>query len=236
VDCALWDLECQRAGQRAWALAGIGEPHPVTTVYTLSLDTATRMAEEAERHADFSVLKVKLNGDNALERLTAIRAARPDAELLVDANGSWDVQLLEQLGDELARLEIAMVEQPLPRGADQPLAGLKYPVPLVADESCQGLAELDAMAGLYQGVNIKLDKCGGLTEALALQKRAHALGLETMVGNMLGSSLAMAPGFLIAQGCRWVDLDGPLWQRADRAPAIRFEHGLMHAPAAALWG
>ncbi len=236
IDCALWDLECKRAGKRVWELAGLPVPEPVCTVYTLSLDDAEAMAREALAHPAFPVLKVKLNETLVLERLAAIRAARPDAQLLIDANGSWSVSLLESMGDDLVALDIAMVEQPLPRGADAALARMDVPVPLFADESCQGLAEIDALADRYQGINIKLDKCGGLTEALAMLERAQQLGMETMVGNMLGSSLAMAPGFVVAQQCRWVDLDGPLWQRADRFPPLRFDAGTLFAPEAALWG
>lgn len=236
IDCALWDLECKQAGKRVWELAGLPHPKPVCTVYTLSLDDAEAMAREALAQASFPVLKVKLNGEMVLERLTAIRRARPDAQLLIDANGSWSASLLESIGEDLAALKVAMVEQPLPRGADASLAQVDVTVPLFADESCQALTEIEALADRYQGINIKLDKCGGLTEALAMLERAQQMGMETMVGNMLGSSLAMAPGFVVAQQCRWVDLDGPLWQRADRSAAMRFDAGTLFAPEAALWG
>jgi L-alanine-DL-glutamate epimerase-like enolase superfamily enzyme len=236
VDCALWDLECKRQGKRAWELAGMPDTQTVSTVYTLSLDEPRTMAAEALAHANYPILKLKLDSEQVLERLQAIRAARPDAQLLIDANGSWTADLLQRIGEDLAELGVAMVEQPLPRGADTALAQVQIAVPLYADESCQSLAEMDSLADRYQGVNIKLDKCGGLTEALAMLERAQQLGLETMVGNMLGSSLAMAPAFLVAQRCRWVDLDGPLWQRADHEPAMRFESGTVHPPEAALWG
>jgi len=236
IDCALWDLECKQAGKRIWEVAGLPTPEPVCTVYTLSLDDPGAMAREALAHPAFPVLKVKLNDKLVLERLTAIREARPDAQLLIDANGSWSASLLTSIGADLAALNVAMVEQPLPRGADADLARVDVPFPLFADESCQGLAEIDALANRYQGINIKLDKCGGLTEALAMLERTQQLGMETMVGNMLGSSLAMAPGFVLAQQCRWVDLDGPLWQRADRVPPLRFDAGELFAPEAALWG
>lgn len=235
LDCALWDLECKRSGKRAWALAGI-ETGPVTTAWTLAMDSPAAMAEAAAQWPDRPVLKLKLDGEAITERLAAVRAARPDAELLVDANGSWTAEVLRRAAPALAEHRVAMVEQPLPRENDGALADLDCPVPVVADESCQHLGELDALADRYDGINIKLDKCGGLTAALELLQACRERGLETMVGNMLGSSLAMAPAFLVAQGCRWVDLDGPLWQRADRAAPVRFEVGVMHAPEASLWG
>lgn len=235
VDCALWDLECKRSGVRAWALAAT-TADPVTTLYTLSLDEADAMAREAHAQSGHAVFKLKLDQHAVAERVEAVRAARPDACLLIDANGAWDAALLGAVGDTLARCEIALLEQPLPRGDDDGLAGLDYPVPLCADESCQHRGELRALRGRYDAVNIKLDKSGGLTEALALVDEAGALGFELMVGNMLGSSLAMAPAFLVAQHCRWVDLDGPLWQRADRDPPIRYDGGVMSPPDAKLWG
>lgn len=235
LDCALWDLWCKREGRRAWELAG-REAAPVTTAYTLSLDTPEAMAAEAAAHRDLPVLKLKLDADAVPERLAAVRAAHPEAELLVDANGAWTASLLDGLGDVLARHRVALVEQPLPRSGDEALAGLECPVPLCADESCQHLGELDTVAARYDVVNIKLDKCGGLSAGLTLLDACHERGLETMVGNMLGSSLAMAPAFLVAQGCAWVDLDGPLWQRADRRHALRFERGRMSAPEPGLWG
>jgi L-alanine-DL-glutamate epimerase-like enolase superfamily enzyme len=235
VDCALWDLACRQAGRRAWDLLG-RTVRPATTCYTLSLDSAEAMAEEAGDHASYTVLKLKLDAHDIEARLEAVREARPDAQLLIDANGAWDLPLLESVGDVLARHRVALLEQPLPRGSEQALAGLGYPVPLCADESCQHAGDLDALVGHFDVINIKLDKTGGLTEALAVAERARHLGFELMVGNMLGSSLAMAPAFLVAQDCHWVDLDGPLWQRADREHAIRYDSGIMSPPDAALWG
>jgi L-alanine-DL-glutamate epimerase-like enolase superfamily enzyme len=235
LDCALWDLACRRTGSRAWDLLG-RSVHPVTTCYTLSLDSAEAMADEARAHGKHAVLKLKLDADDVEARLEAVRKARPDAELLIDANGAWDRPLLERVGDVLARHRVALLEQPLPRGSEDALARLNYPVPLCADESCQHAGELEALVDRFQVVNIKLDKAGGLTEALAVADRAQVLGFDLMVGNMLGSSLAMAPAFLVAQACRWVDLDGPLWQRADRDHPIRYDDGVMHLPQAALWG
>jgi L-alanine-DL-glutamate epimerase-like enolase superfamily enzyme len=235
LDCALWDLECRRSGRRAWERAGI-VARPVTTAYTLSLDDPAAMAREAQAHGAYRLLKLKLDRNDAAERLSAVRAARPDARLVVDANGGWDLAQLSSIADTLVSCGVELLEQPLPRGVDQALAGLDFPVPMGADESCQGLAELEAVANRYDVVNIKLDKCGGLTEALAMIERARALNLDLMVGNMLGSSLAMAPAFLVAQACRWVDLDGPLWQRKDRDHPIRYDGDRMHPPDPALWG
>jgi L-alanine-DL-glutamate epimerase-like enolase superfamily enzyme len=235
LDCALWDLACQRARVRAWDLLGRAI-HPVRTAYTLSLDAPGNMATEALAHPGHGVLKLKLDQEDVAARLSAVREARPDAELMIDANGAWDRSLLESLGDTLAQQRVALLEQPLPRGSDAELAGLNYPVPLCADESCQHAGEVDALVDRFDVVNIKLDKAGGLTGALALAERARALGFDLMVGNMLGSSLAMAPAFLVAQDCRWVDLDGPLWQRADREHPIRYDGERMHAPDAVLWG
>jgi L-alanine-DL-glutamate epimerase-like enolase superfamily enzyme len=235
VDCALWDLEAKQQGKRAWELAGHAV-QPVTTAYTLSLDTPERMALEARRHAHHPVLKLKLDEAGAAEKLAAIRAACPDAGLIIDGNGAWTPGGLDALADALAAARVGMLEQPLPPGADAALAGLQYPVTLCADESCQDSTDLERLPGRYGMVNIKLDKCGGLTEALRMVHWCRGRGLELMVGNMLGSSLAMAPAIVIAQFCRYVDLDGPLWQTTDRDPAIRYDSGVMQAPRPALWG
>lgn len=235
VDCALWDLECKRDGRRAWERVGL-DVAPVATLYTLSLDTPEAMGKEARAQAAYGTLKLKLDAEHVEDRLDAVRAARPDARLLIDANGGWDLALLSRVGDLLARHRVELLEQPLPRGDDAGLVGLAYPVPLCADEACQDLAELASIADRYDVVNLKLDKCGGLTEALAMVERARKLDLGLMVGNMLGSSLAMAPAFLVAQACRWVDLDGPLWQRADRKHAISYDGETMAVPEAGLWG
>ena len=235
IDCALWDLACQQQGRRAWDLAGV-TVKPVHTAYTLALDSAASMARQAAIHADKPVLKLKLDREAPAAKIAAVRAARPDAELLIDANGGWDAALLEQLGPTLRQQRISMVEQPLPRGQDQALAQLDCPVPLCADESCQHLGDLEAARARYDMVNIKLDKSGGLTEALAMRAWCLEQGCDWMVGNMLGSSRAMAPAFLLTAGARWVDLDGPLWQRHDCDHPIRFDGSLMHAPRPDLWG
>jgi L-alanine-DL-glutamate epimerase-like enolase superfamily enzyme len=235
IDCALWDLACKRAGQRIWQLLGLAAA-PVTTVYTLSLDKPEAMAGQASAHRSMPALKLKLNGNEPAACLRAVRAARPDAELLIDANGGWSPALLDEMAGVLVDCQVALLEQPLERGADQYLAGLDYPVPLGADESCQGLAELEQAAASYQVINIKLDKCGGLSEALQMVEWCRARGITLMVGNMLGSSLAMAPAMVVARSCRFVDLDGPLWQQSDRAPPLRFNGALVHPPDARLWG
>lgn len=235
VDCALWDLRAKQSGRRAWELLGM-TVQPVHTLFTLGLGSAADMAAEAAKRSRYPVLKLKLDGNGTAQKLRAIREARPDAELVIDANGSWSAALLDSLADVLVECRVGMLEQPLPRGADQALAGLEYPVPLCADESCQSSAELEAAAALYDMVNIKLDKCGGLTEALAMADWCRRHGIPLMVGNMLGSSLAMAPAFVVAQACRFVDLDGPLWQRSDRAHALHYDASLMQAPEAPLWG
>ena len=218
LDCALWDLRCKRSGRSIWSWLDL-EPRPVTTAFTLSLDAPVAMAAAVRRAAIYPVLKLKL-----------------DAELLVDANGSWTMGLLADVAPALVEQRVALVEQPLPAYDDAALAGWRAPVPLCADESCQWSADLDVVATRYQVVNVKLDKCGGLTDALRMVERCRALGLELMVGNMLGSSLAMAPAFVIAQWCRWVDLDGPLLQRTDREHALRYDGARLMPPDRWLWG
>ncbi len=235
VDCALWDLEVKAAESTIWRRLEL-EPRPLVTAYTLSLAAPEAMAAEAAAHDRCPILKIKLDVEDPLGRLAAVRAARPEAELLVDANGAWSLDLLREIAPRLAELGVAMVEQPLPQGEDDELAGWSSPVTLCADESCQTRRDLDHVAARYGMVNIKLDKTGGLTEALELAGACRERGLELMVGNMLGSSLAMAPAFVIGQLCRFVDLDGPLLQAGDRAEPIRYDGAVMHPPPAALWG
>ncbi|NNG04545.1 MAG: L-Ala-D/L-Glu epimerase [Inquilinus sp.] len=236
VDCALWDLEAKRSGRPVWQLAGLDQPGPVTTVYTISLDTPEEMAASARAEAWRPLLKLKLTGAGDLERVRAIRAAAPDSQLVVDANEAWRVGELEELALTLARLGVEMIEQPLPAGEDDALFGQNWPVPLCADESCHTAESLPALAGKYAMVNIKLDKTGGLTEALKLRAAALKAGFGVMVGCMLGSSLAMAPAFLVAQGARLVDLDAPLWLREDRDPGLSIHGSVIEPPPAALWG
>lgn len=235
IDCALWDLDCKREGRRAWSLAGL-TAEPLTTAFTVPLGGADLMAEAARRAAGFPVLKLKLDGTRPATSLAAVREARPDARLLIDANGGWTRALLRELAPVLTGCGVDLVEQPLPPGADRELSADDCPVPLCADESFQSLADLERLPRAYRCVNVKLDKCGGLSEALAIAAQCQAHGLEIMVGNMLGSSLAMAPAFVVAQRAAFVDLDGPLLQIRDRDPPIRFDGPRICPPPPALWG
>lgn len=236
VDCALWDLEAKKAGRTIWELTGI-TPKPLTTVFTIGIEAdAEVMGQRAAEAKEHPALKIKLSADTPLERMQAVRAARPDAALVVDANQAWSFAELQRLAPRFAELGVSMIEQPLPRGEDEALAGYQSPVPLCADESCLHTGELDAASARYQMINIKLDKSGGLTEALRLARKAEERGLGLMVGNMVGTSLAMAPSFVIGQLCQFIDLDGPLLLREDRALGMRYERGTVHVPNPALWG
>jgi L-alanine-DL-glutamate epimerase-like enolase superfamily enzyme len=234
VDCALWDLEAKLTGKSIWELTGV-EPGHTHSVMTVGIDTPAAMADKAA-HLDSSKIKVKLSGENPLERIAAVRAARPDAEIIVDVNQGWNFGQLVELAPKFVDLGIAMIEQPLPRGGDAELEGYEPPITLCADESCLDTSEFEQAARRYQMINIKLDKTGGLTEALDLAAMAKDQGIELMVGNMMGTSLAMAPGFVIAQLCRFVDLDGPLFLSHDRKDAITYTHGVLSTPTSALWG
>ena len=236
VDCALWDLEAKKAGKRVWQVAGLPAPGPLVTAYTLSLDTPDRMRAAAARNAARPVLKIKLGTADDMARLEAVRAGAPGATIIVDANEGWTADVYADLAPHLLRLGVALVEQPLPAGQDGMLAGIARPVPVCADESCHDRATLAALRGKYDAINIKLDKTGGLTEALALREAAIAAGFGVMVGCMVGSSLSMAPAVLIAQGAAFVDLDGPLLLARDRAAAIRYDGSTMAVPEAVLWG
>ncbi|MEZ5867706.1 MAG: N-acetyl-D-Glu racemase DgcA [Defluviimonas denitrificans] len=236
VDCALWDLEAKKAGKRVWQVAGLPAPGPLVTAYTLSLDTPDRMRAAAARNAARPVLKIKLGTADDMARLEAVRAGAPGATIIVDANEGWTADIYADLAPHLIRLGVALVEQPLPAGQDGMLAEIARPVPVCADESCHDRATLTALRGKYDVVNIKLDKTGGLTEALALREAAGAAGFRVMVGCMVGSSLSMAPAALVAQGAAFVDLDGPLLLARDRVAAIGYEGSTMGVPEAALWG
>ncbi len=236
VDCALWDLEAKRAGQRAWQLAGLAEPGPEITAYTLSLASPGEMRAQAARHAHRPLLKIKLGTPDDMPRLEAVRAGAPDARIIVDANEGWSAEIYADLAPHLKRLGVQFVEQPLPAGADEALIGLPRPVPICADESCHDRASLPGLKGKYDIINIKLDKTGGLTEALALRAAGLAEGYEIMVGCMVGSSLAMAPAVLVAQGALVTDLDGPLLLAEDRDCPLKFDENGVHPPEAALWG
>ena len=237
IDCALWDLEAKRSGRRAWESASEPSPDPVVTAYTLGIDEPDAMREAAARHAHRPLLKVKLDGDRVTERVAAVRAGAPDARLIVDANEGWTVETLRRSLSALAGLGVELVEQPLPAGADAALADTERAVPVAADESCHTRADLPALAGRYDVVNVKLDKTGGLTEALALRDAATAAGFGIMVGCMLATSLAMAPALLVAQGARFVDLDGPLLLARDREPGLDYHpDGRVDPPSPGLWG
>ena len=236
VDCALWDLEAKRAGKRVWELAGLTAPGPEITAYTLSLDEPEAMRAQAAKHSYRPLLKIKLGTPDDMPRLEAVRAGAPDATIIIDANEGWSAEVYADLAPHLLRLGVALVEQPLPAGEDDALLGMDRPVPVCADESCHDRASLPGLKGKYDVVNIKLDKTGGLTEALALRDAARAEGFEVMVGCMVGSSLAMAPATLVAQGAKVVDLDGPLLLAEDRDNALKFDGAGVHPPVAALWG
>ena len=236
LDCALWDLECKAKGMRAWELAGLPAPDPLTTAYTLSLDSPEAMRAAAAGNADRPLLKLKLGGSGDLDRVAAVRDGAPDARIIVDANEGWTAEDYEALAPQLERLGVAMIEQPLPAGKDEALLRLERPVPVCADESCHDRATLQALAGRYDVVNIKLDKTGGLTEALALREAARSRGFEIMMGCMIATSLSMAPALLVANGAAFVDLDGPLLLAEDRPHGLRYDGALVHLPERDLWG
>jgi L-alanine-DL-glutamate epimerase-like enolase superfamily enzyme len=235
IDCAFWDLECKQRNMRAWEIAGIEEGR-IRTLYTIGLDTPEVMAARAAKHADWPWLKVKLGGPGDRERIAAVRRAAPRARLLVDANGGWTLDELNAYAPELAAIGVSVIEQPLAPGADGALAGWKGPLPLCADESCIDRGSLATLPDGYGYVNIKLDKTGGLTEALALAAAAHTRGLRLMVGCNLGTSLATAPAMLIARLAEIVDLDSPLLLARDREPALVYDHDLIEWPEYRLWG
>jgi L-alanine-DL-glutamate epimerase-like enolase superfamily enzyme len=236
VDCALWDLEAKRARKPVWELAGLEAPGPEITAYTLSLDTPEAMKAQAALHAFRPLLKIKLGTPDDMPRLEAVRAGAPTSTIIVDANEGWSAEVYADLAPHLVRLGVELVEQPLPAGEDHALLGMQRPVPVCADESCHDRSSLANLKGKYDVVNIKLDKTGGLTEALALRDAATAQGYEVMVGCMVGSSLAMAPATLVAQGASVVDLDGPLLLAEDRDEPLIFDNAGVHPPSAALWG
>jgi L-alanine-DL-glutamate epimerase-like enolase superfamily enzyme len=236
LDCALWDFEAKASGTSVHALAGLPEPHSLATAYTISLGTPQAMAEAAQKAAARKLLKVKLGGEGDVARIRAVRAAAPNAELIVDANEAWRA---DNLGSNLAACAeagVTLVEQPLPAGDDAALASLGRPIPVCADESVHDRASLSSLAGKYDAVNIKLDKTGGLTEALAMAAEAERLGFSLMVGCMVATSLSMAPAMLLAQRARVVDLDGPLLLARDREHGLRYDDSLVYPASSALWG
>jgi L-Ala-D/L-Glu epimerase / N-acetyl-D-glutamate racemase len=240
LDCAFWDLEAKRSGRRVHELAGLPAPQPLTTAFTVSLGDPAAMAAAAAKASDRALLKIKLGGDMSNggdpARILAVRAAAPKASLIVDANEGWtDANLAANLA-ACASAGVILVEQPLPEGRDQALAGIRRPIPVCADESVHDRASLSALAGKYDAVNIKLDKTGGLTEAIAMAEAAKSLGFDIFVGCMVATSLSMAPAVLLAQTARFVDLDGPLLLAKDRPDGLRYEASLVWPPTPALWG
>ncbi len=236
LDCALWDLRAKQTGRRAWQAAGLRGMAPVLTDYTIGLGDEATTRRKAREALGYPLLKLKVDASRHVDQVRFAREEHPRARIMVDANQAWSRELLERLLPALQGLGVELVEQPLPREDDARLEGLASPIPIAADESCTDRGSLAPLARRYQYVNVKLDKCGGLTEALAMAKHARALGLRLMVGNMCGTSLAMAPAFLLAQHCEYVDLDGPLLQVLDREPPMVYRQARVEPPLPALWG
>ncbi|MFL6591894.1 MAG: dipeptide epimerase [Luteimonas sp.] len=237
LDCALWELESQRRGLPVWKLAGLETTRPLVTTFTVGADEPGAMATAAQAYTHARAIKLKLTGDADLDiaRIRAVRAARPDVWLAVDANQGYVPDTLARLIPALVETQVSLLEQPCQRGREAELDGIDHVIPIAADESVQGLDEIEALPGRFDVVNIKLDKCGGLTEGLMMARRARELGLKVMVGNMAGTSLAMAPAFVLGQLCDVVDLDGPLFLVRDRSPGVRYEDGLVSCDTI-VWG
>ncbi len=236
LDCALWDLRAKQTGVPAWQAAGLAPLRALTTAFTIGLGDEATTRRKARQARQYPLLKLKVDALRHIDVVHMVRQEHPGARIVVDANQSWSRGLLVDLLPVLAQAGVELIEQPLPKGQDAELDGLTPCLPLAADESCTDTASLAALAGRYQFINIKLDKCGGLSEALAMADEAARLGLGLMVGNMCGTSLAMAPAFLLAQRCAYVDLDGPLLQKLDREHAMHCDNGLMQPPSPLLWG
>ena len=236
VDCALWDLEAKESGRTVESLICPTRAVPLKTAYTLSLAEPDAMAAQARANAHRPLLKIKLGSDGDPERMAAVAEAAPASRVIVDANEGWTLKTLQQNIDAAAKYRVALIEQPVPAGADETLRDVSRAVPLCADESLHVIGDLERFVGLYDAVNIKLDKTGGLTAALALRDRARELGFSVMVGCRVGTSLAMAPAVLLAQGAEFVDLDGPLLLSRDREPALVYAGSLVSPPTADLWG
>ncbi len=227
VDCALWELDAARGGQPVWKLAGLPALNPLVTTFTLGADDPAKMADGARKYAQARSLKLKLTGELGIDiaRVRAVRDARPGVWMGVDANQGYTIDALDGLMGALVAANVGLLEQPLARGREADLEGFSSPIPIAADESALSLSDIDGLMGRFDVVNIKLDKCGGLTEGLAIARAARKLGLGVMVGNMVGSSLAMAPGFILGQHCDIVDLDGPIFLARDRTPAATYSDG-----------
>jgi L-alanine-DL-glutamate epimerase-like enolase superfamily enzyme len=236
LDAAFWDLDAKRDGRSAAEIAGVGILKPLLTAYTLILDSPERMGQAAAAQRTRPLLKLKVTGDGDVERVRAVRRAAPAARLIVDANEGWRERHLTEVMPALAELGVELIEQPLPADDDEALRRVPRPIPVCADEACHTRADLDRLAGKYDAINIKLDKAGGLTEALALAAEAQAHGFKIMVGCMIGSSLALAPAVLVAQHAAVIDLDAPLLLAQDRVPGLRYEGSTLYPPEPALWG
>ena len=236
LDCAFWDIDAKRAYRGVAELAGLGAMMPVVTAFTLALDTPEKMAELAAANRARPLLKLKLGCNGDIERVRAVRHAVPASRLIVDANEGWNSSQLREFMPALIDCRVELIEQPLPAGADDALARLEHPIPLCADESCRTLADLDRLDGKYEALNIKLDKAGGLTEALALAAEAKRRGFRIMVGGAIGTSLGIAPALLLAQQADIVDLDGPLHLESDRVPGLRYNGSTIHPPDQSFWG
>lgn len=236
IDCALWDLEAKRSGKSAAAIAGLAEPEPKVTAYTLSLDAPAAMAAKARALPHLPLLKLKLGGTGDAERMRAVRQARPDARLIADANEAWSAAALAGLLATAAELGFEVIEQPLPADADEALRDIVHPVPICADESAHSAGDIARLLDRYDAVNIKLDKAGGLSHALEMAGEARRHGLAIMVGSMVATSLAMAPAMLLAQDADWVDLDSPLLLATDRPHGLHIVDGVVPPPSRALWG
>lgn len=236
LDCAMWELEARRSGHPVWALAGLSEARPLPTVFTIGVDTPNAMALRAKAMTHATAIKLKLSGDGEdAARIRAVRAERPDAWLAVDGNRGFSIDTINALMPELDAACVALIEQPLAIGAEADMAGLDGSIATAADESIQDIEDLEGLIGLFNIVNIKLDKCGGLTHALAMERRARALGFGVMVGNMTGTSWSQAPAFILGQRCDYRDLDGPTFLAADRDPALWYAEGMVHCPET-VWG
>jgi L-alanine-DL-glutamate epimerase-like enolase superfamily enzyme len=236
VDCALWDLEAQHSGRPVWELLKLRPPRPLQSTYTVSAGAPREMADEARRLCDATHLKLKLTGclDDD-ERVQAVRAARPDVWLMVDANQGFTLARFQVLLPVLVDSRVALIEQPLPVGEERQLRELRCPIPIAADESVQSIDDIAPLVGLCQVINIKLEKCGGLTQALAMVRESRALGFKVMIGNMMGTSLSLAPAYLVGQLCDYVDLDAGLFLSGDREPPVTYSRGIVTCPAG-LWG
>ena len=237
LDCALWDLEAKRSGKRAWEMANISVASEVSTAFTISLDTPEAMAENVRSHQDAPILKLKLTGDDLdLPRVEAVRREAPNAQLLIDANEAWSAAHYEKIVPALARLGVVLIEQPFPADQDAVLEELQHPIPVCADESCHTTGDLARLKKRYEAINVKLDKTGGLTEALRLTETARAEGFKILFGCMVCTSLAIAPARILAQTTDYVDLDGPLLLGKDRTEGLHYDHGKVGLPSPKLWG